>query len=137
MWIRNRIRVQLFTLMRIRCQLFTSKADADPDPYHGAGNLRPMVQLFEPLGLYCESLKILNFYFHAYPAPAFHSNSNPDPPSKNNADPCGSKSATLVTKILTPENVLQIPPFIAAITTNCRTNDGIKRTEPTLRRTLA
>ncbi len=51
---------------------------------------------FDPPGLYCESLDVLDFDFNAGPDPAINSNADPDPASKNNAGSCGSGSATLI-----------------------------------------
>jgi hypothetical protein len=55
---------------------------------------RPSLSLFQPL-------KLLNFDFNAASDPAFHSNTDADPDSasKNNADLCGSGSATLTAGI--------------------------------------
>jgi hypothetical protein len=48
-----------------------------------------------------EPLKLLNFDFNANPdlVAALNSNADPDPASKNNADPWGSGSTTLFLKI--------------------------------------
>jgi hypothetical protein len=49
----------------------------------------------DPPRHYFEPLKLLDFDFNTGPDPSFHFNSDLDPASKNNADPCGSGSATL------------------------------------------
>jgi hypothetical protein len=69
-----RIRIQLFTLMRIRILLLIKVMGIC------------YIWAVDPLGLYCE---LLHFDLNADSDPAFHSNANtyPDPPSKNNAGP--------------------------------------------------
>jgi hypothetical protein len=83
-----RIRIQLFALMRIRILLLIKVIKVcdhwsiDPPGLH----FEPpcLHGVHGPLGLCFEPLKLLNFNFKA------------DPESKNDADPCGSGSATLV-----------------------------------------
>jgi hypothetical protein len=53
------------------------------------------VSVHGPPRLHFESLKLLNYDFNADPDPAFPSNVNPDPASRNYGDSCGSGSATL------------------------------------------
>ncbi len=89
-----RIVIPLFASMRIRILLLIKMM----------GNLRllfgrpsglfwaPRPQLCERPRLYCEPLKLRNFYFNADPDQAFF---NPDPASKNNEDPRGSGSVTV------------------------------------------
>ncbi len=89
-------------------------ADVVPATHQCDANLRPLIRKpsglhFEPPSLHCERLrpltegrplKLLNLTLMRIRDPAFHSNANPnpDPASKNNADPCGSGSATLRTE---------------------------------------
>ncbi len=91
-----RIRIQLFNFIRIRSQLFTlirilirikllfkvMEIHFEPPSLHFDG----------PSRLYFEPLKLLNFDSNRDPDPAFHSNSNPDTASKNNADQCGFRN---------------------------------------------
>ncbi len=93
---RIRIRTNLFTFMRIRI-LFLIKVIMS---VHGP----PSRHYFEPP-------KLLDFDCNGDPDPAFHSNADldldPDTASKNNADACGSGSATLEKDIhLTPNLAL-------------------------------
>jgi hypothetical protein len=70
-----------------------------------------VVSIHGPPRLYIEPLKLLNFDFDA----------DPDPASKNNADPCGSGYATLFAPLPMPPDVcrrieekrvrLILPPF--------------------------
>jgi hypothetical protein len=78
-----RIRIQLFNLVRIWILLIiivTRKSATT-----GLQTIRGSI--FEPLRLYFELLKLLNFDFSADPDPAFRSNKDPDPAFKNSADP--------------------------------------------------
>jgi hypothetical protein len=63
------------------------------------------VSAHEPPRLYLEPQKLLNFDFNEAPDPDpdFHSNEdpNPEPDSKNNAELCGSGSATMPKKLRT------------------------------------
>jgi hypothetical protein len=79
--------------------------DADPDPtFHSDADADPEY----PLQLHADPDPTTHFsldldppdpdpafHFDADPDPAFHFNANPDPASQNDADPCGSGSATL------------------------------------------
>ncbi len=65
-----------------------------------------------------DHLKLLNFsfnvdpdpafHYNADPDPAFHSNADPNPISKNYADLCGSRSATLVSSAHTQGPIMII-----------------------------
>jgi hypothetical protein len=71
--------------MRIRIRILPFKTDADPDPdpdptAHFSPDLNPPMLQNDPL-----------FHFDADP------DADPDPASQNDADPCGSGSATLLT----------------------------------------
>jgi hypothetical protein len=58
------------------------------------------VSVHDPLRLYFENLKLLNFDFNADQDLAFHSSADPGPDqaSKNNADLCEFGSATLISR---------------------------------------
>jgi hypothetical protein len=69
-----------------------------------------------------DSLKLSPFHFDPVPDPAFHFNSDLDTTSINDADPCGSGSATLkklmrdfVTTLLFKKDVRSIAAHIAAL----------------------
>ncbi len=83
-----RIRIPLFTWMRIRGLLFTLSGSG-PESCSSSTGIDPQRLHFEPP-------KHLSFYFNADPDPdpAFHSNRDPDPSSQNVPDLCGSGSAT-------------------------------------------
>ncbi len=104
-----RIRIHLFTLMRIRIRirirLFTlmRTLDRDPAPYQSDANLlynvhplhASIVSVNSHPRLHFLSSKVLNFDFFADPTFAIHSHADPDPASQKNTDPHGSGSATL------------------------------------------
>ncbi len=105
-----RFQFRLFTVKRIRIHiLLLIKVMGICDhcsidtPYRALfwASRSPLWGSSAPLRLYFESLlKFSIFDFNVDPGPAFHSNGDPDPASKNIAYPCESGSANLPVPIL-------------------------------------
>ncbi len=77
-----RIRIQLFSSMRIRILLLIKGCQ-----YATAGLQTLHLRVHGTPRLHCEPRKLLSFDFTADLDPAFHSNTNPDPASKHKPDP--------------------------------------------------